>query len=132
MDYFVFRLERGADLKNSIVKFCLDNNISSGSIVSAVGCVSEVRIRKADGVNEYFEIKDYEVVSLSGTLSEDGPHIHIALSDVNLTTIGGHLLSGTIVNTTMEIVLLKFNKYTLTRKFDDNTGYKELEVRINE
>ena len=132
MDYFVFRLERGSDLKDSIMAFAQDNSISSGAIVSAVGCVSEVRIRKADGVNEYFEIKDYEVVSRSGTISEDGPHIHIALSDVNLRTIGGHLLSGTIVNTTMEIVIMKFNKYKLTRSFDEKTGYKELEVNINE
>lgn len=132
MDYFVLRLKRGSDLKQSIVQYCMDNNISSGAIVSAVGSVKEVNIRKADGVNTYFEVKDYEVVSLSGTISEDGPHLHISLSDVNLRVIGGHLMDGTIVNTTMELVIMKFNKYRLSRSFDVETGYKELEVHINE
>lgn len=132
MDYFVFRLKRGDDLKASIMQLAKDNDITSGAIVSAVGCVSEVRIRKADGVREYFEVKDYEIVSLSGTLSENGVHLHIALSDVNLKTIGGHLLDGTIVNTTCELVIMKFNKYRLTRSFDEETGYNELEVTINE
>ncbi|NLC34394.1 MAG: DNA-binding protein [Erysipelothrix sp.] len=132
MDYFVFRLERGSDLKQGIIDFCNENKIESGAIVTAVGCVSEVSIRKADGVNQYFEIKDYELVSLTGTISKDGVHLHVALSDVNLKTIGGHLLDGTIVNTTMEIVIMKFDKYTLTRSFDENTGYNELEVLMNE
>lgn len=132
MNYFVFRLKRGDDLKRSIMDFCKANDITSGAIASAVGCVSEVRIRKADGVNEYFEVRDYEIVSLSGTISEDGPHFHISLSDVNLKTIGGHLLDGTIVNTTCELVIMKFNKYRLTRSFDEETGYDELEVLSNE
>ncbi len=132
MDYFVFRLKRGDDLRGSIMDFCDANDITSGAIVSAVGCVSEVRIRKADGVNEYFEVKDYEIVSLSGTISEDGPHLHISLSDSNLKTIGGHLMLGTKVNTTCELVIMKFNKYRLTRAFDEETGYDELEVFLNE
>lgn len=132
MDYFVLRLKRGSDLKQSIVDYCTANEISSGAIVSAVGSVMEVNIRKADGINTYFEVKNYEVVSLSGTISEDGPHLHISLSDVNLKVIGGHLLDGTIVNTTMELVIMKFSKYRLTRSFDEETGYKELEVKLNE
>lgn len=132
MEYFVFRLKRGDDLRASIMEYAKKHDITSGAIVSAVGCVSEVNIRKADGVNAYFEVRDYEVVSLSGTISLDGPHFHIALSNENLVTIGGHLLDGTIVNTTMEIVLMKFNKYTLSRSFDEETGYDELEVKINE
>lgn len=132
MEYFVFRLKRGDDLKRSIMNYCEENKITSGAIVTAVGCVSEVRIRKADGVNEYFEVKDYELVSLTGTISEQGPHLHVSFSDVRLNTIGGHLLDGTIVNTTMEIVLMKFDKYRLTRSPDEETGYDELEVHVNE
>ena len=128
MENYVFRLKRGDDLKLSILDFCRENKIESGCIVTVVGCVYEVRIRKADGVSEYFETKDYEIVSLTGTISKDGAHLHIALSDNNLKTIGGHLLAGTKVNTTAEIVIMKFNNYNLTRKADSKTGYKELEV----
>jgi len=128
MEYFVFRLKRGDDLKKSIVEFSKLNNIEAGCIVTVVGSVNEIRIRKADGLSEYFETKDFEIVSLTGTISKDGAHLHIALSDKRLQTIGGHLLEGTIVNTTAEVVLMKFDKYEMTRKYDPNTGYKELEV----
>lgn len=132
MDYFVFRLKKGDDLREKIMEFADDNDIQSGAIVSAVGSVSEIRIRKADGVNEYFEVRDYEIISLSGTISKDGPHFHIGLSDEYLNTIGGHLLVGTKVKTTAEIVLMKFDKYTLSRKYDETSGYNELEVVLNE
>lgn len=129
MEYFVFRLKRGDDLKKSIVEFSKLNNIEAGCIVTVVGSVYEIRIRKADGVSEYFETRDFEIVSLTGTISKDGAHFHIALSDKRLQTIGGHLLEGTRVNTTAEIVIMKFDKYEMSRTFDPNTGYKELEVR---
>ncbi len=132
MDYYVFRLKRGDDLKLSILDFCRENNIESGCIVTVVGSVYEIRIRKADGVSEYFETKDFEIVSLTGTISKDGAHLHIALSDNRLTTIGGHLLPGTKVNTTAEVVIMKFNKYKLSRQMDPVTGYKELEVETIE
>ena len=128
METYVFRLKRGDDLKKSIIDFCQNNNIESGCIVTVVGSVYEIRIRKADGVSEYFETKDFEIVSLTGTISKDGAHLHIALADNRLVTIGGHLLEGTKVNTTAEVVIMKFNNYDLCRKFDVNTGYKELEV----
>lgn len=128
MEYYVFRLKRGDDLKKSIVNFCKDNNIEAGCIVTVVGSVYEIRIRKADGVSEYFESKNFEIVSLTGTISKDGLHLHIALSDNRLVTIGGHLLEGTKVNTTAEVVLMKFDKYEMARNYDPSTGYKELEV----
>lgn len=129
MEYYVFRLKRGDDLKKSIVEFCNTNNIEAGCIVTVVGSIYELRIRKADGASEYFETRDFEIVSLCGTISRDGAHLHIAVSDKRLVTLGGHLLEGTMVNTTAEIVLMKFDKYEMTRKFDQNTGYKELEVK---
>lgn len=128
METYVFRLKRGDDLKKSIIDFCQSNNIDSGCIVTVVGSVYEIRIRKADGVSEYFETKDFEIVSLTGTISKDGAHLHIALADNRLVTIGGHLLEGTKVNTTAEVVIMKFDNYNLSRQFDANTGYKELEV----
>lgn len=129
MECYVFRLKRGDDLKLSIIDFCKENNIDSGCIVTVVGSVYEIRIRKADGVSEFFEINDFEIVSLTGTISKDGAHLHIALSDQSMYTIGGHLLEGTMVNTTAEVVIMELDKYELSRKMDKETGYKELEVR---
>lgn len=128
--YLVFRLKPGDDLLQKIIENCVKKHLNSAAIISAVGCVKEARFRKADGKTVHQEIKDFEVTSLSGTISNDGPHIHIQLCDNKLRSIGGHLTTGTIVNTTMEIVLLNLeNEYRLTREFDESTGYDELVVK---
>lgn len=127
--YLVFRLSPGEDIYQGIIKNCVENRVKAASVVSAVGSIKELHLRKADGCSEYYEKNYFEVTSLSGTISEDGPHIHIQLSDVNLRSIGGHLLQGTIVHTTMEIVILNLEEeYNMKRSFDEATGYDELEV----
>ena len=70
----------------------------------------------------------FEIVSITGTLSEDGVHIHISVSDEYGNTIGGHLKDGCIVNTTAEIVLNIFDNIKFKREFDDKTGYDELVI----
>ena len=126
MKEHVFRLTRGNDLKLSIEKYCEDNKIQAGVILSCVGCLSEAVIRNASGVKCDKIDKDVEIVSITGTVSQNGCHIHISVSDEELKTYGGHLKDGCIVNTTAEIVILELDSYVFERKMDENTGYKEL------
>ena len=72
--------------------------------------------------------EDYEIVSATGTLSMDGCHIHVSLSDEDLNTIGGHLKDNCLVNVTAEIVLGEFDDFIFTREYDESTGYKELVI----
>lgn len=125
---YIFRLLPDQDLYEGILEYCLSQHIQSGCIVSAVGCVKVATFRKADGLSVYSEQNNFEFTSLSGTISQDGMHLHIQLCDNNLHSIGGHLLKGTLVNTTMEIVIMKLSNYQLTREFDGETGYDELKV----
>jgi predicted DNA-binding protein with PD1-like motif len=128
--YLVFRLKPDSDLYESIVTLCSENKLHTGSIISAVGCVKELTIRIADGKTIYHESCNFEVTALSGTISEEGLHLHIQVCDSNLRCLGGHLQVGTIVNTTMEIVIVNLeSEYRLTRSFDEATGYNELEVQ---
>ena len=124
----VFRLTKDADLKNSIVEYCKNNNIKAGIIGACVGCCYEVNFRLAGGENFFHNVADYEIVSMTGTISESGTHIHISFSDENGNVIGGHLSNGCFVNTTAEIVIIEIDNYKLTREFDDTTGYKELVI----
>jgi len=127
--YLVFRLLPDKDLYNGIIENCVKNNIKAGCIVSAVGCVKTAVFRKADGESIHNEVCEFEVTSLSGTISEDGIHVHIQLCDNDLRSIGGHLKEGTLVNTTMEIVIRNLaDQYVLKRGNDAITGYDELEV----
>ena len=85
------RLKRGEDLLESIRSVCKIKNIRSGVILSGVGCILRGRIRDASGVNIREITEHCEIVSLNGTVSAARCHIHIALSNEDLRTVGGHL-----------------------------------------
>ena len=46
---------------------------------------------------------DLEILSLCGTLSTDGAHLHITVANSNGAVIGGHLCCGSLVRTTAEL-----------------------------
>lgn len=123
--YHCFRLTKGSDLKKEIENYSVNNKIS-GVILCAVGCLSKLTIRLADGKSILEKEGMFEIVSVTGTLSEDGVHIHISVADELGNTIGGHLKDGCIVNTTSEIVLEIIENITFKREYDKNTGYSEL------
>ena len=120
------RLHRGDDLLLSIRKLAKQKNIAAGVVLSAVGCISEGRVRDASGVTVR-EIPDHcEIVSLNGTVSAQRCHLHIALSREDLATIGGHLCVGCIVNTTCELVIAELPGVSYGVENDPETGYDEL------
>ena len=120
------RLRRGDDLMESIKALCRKKNIAAGVVLSAVGCISEGRVRDASGVT-IREIPDHcEIVSLDGTVSAQRCHLHISLSKEDLSTIGGHLVSGCIINTTCELVIAELPGVRFGVEEDPETGYDEL------
>lgn len=126
MQEYAVRLEKGADLRASIEDICISNSFDTAIVLSGVGCVYETRFRlaKAEG---YFESKqDYEIVSITGTVSKGNAHIHIALADEKGNVVGGHLEKGCLINTTCELVLGILENYESDRPFDPNTGYDEI------
>lgn len=126
MKELAFRLEKGADLKASIEQKCLELGINTAIVLSGVGCVYEAKVRLAKAI-DYLESKqDYEIVSLTGTVSNGSCHIHISLSDEKGNVIGGHLEKGCLINTTCELVLGILEEYDSVREFDEKTGYDEI------
>ena len=110
----------------SIKSVCREKNIQAGVVLSGVGCILRGRIRDASGVN-IREIEEHcEIVSLNGTVSAQRCHIHIALSKEDLSTVGGHLCPGCIVNTTCELVLGELPGIRYGVEEDPETGYDEL------
>ena len=67
-----------------------------------------------------------EIVSLNGTVSAARCHLHIALSREDLSTIGGHLTEGCIINTTCELVIAELPGLSFGVEQDAETGYDEL------
>ena len=129
MKTLVFRILPKQDLRQEINAHCRNANVISGSILSAVGCVSKAVVRIADGITVQTKQADMEIVSLTGTITRDGDHLHILCIDIDHQPFGGHLKEGTIVNTTCEVVIADFSdEWTLHRSFDMQTGYDELTV----
>lgn len=131
MKVFAVRLKPNMDLKESLQNFVSLNNIQSGFILTAVGSLQQAKIRFAEQINSKVFNEKLEIVSVVGTLSQSGIHIHIALADKEGKTIGGHLDKGCIIYTTAEIVIGASEEFTFIRTIDEKTGFKELEILPN-
>lgn len=126
---YTFRLQPGNDLRKEIEFFVKENRILAGWIGCGIGSLTDYHIRFADQQKGSKGSGHFEIVSLAGTLSENGCHIHIGISDSEGKTIGGHLLEGNIVYTTAEIVIQSEDELAFTREKDQTTSWKELQVR---
>lgn len=120
------RLHRGDDLLKSIRALAAEHNVQAGVILSGVGCISKGRVRDASGVTVRDISEHCEIVSLNGTVSAQRCHVHIALSKEDLSTIGGHLTEGCIINTTCELVIGILDGWKIGVEEDAETGYDEL------
>jgi uncharacterized protein len=129
MRSFTFRLKPGQDLFDSIEEVVKENGIEAGCILSSVGSLTHATIRLANR-NFYNEYEGhFEIVSMTGTVSVHGSHLHVAISDGDGVTIGGHLVSGCKIYTTAEIVLAVFDDVVYKRElFENDSGYEELVV----
>src|SRR5690348_6613989 len=94
MRVLTFRLKPGWDLFDSIEEVVKENKIEAGCVLSSVGSLTHATLRLANR-NKYNEYEGhFEIVSMTGTVSIHGSHIHISISDGDGATIGGHLVSG--------------------------------------
>lgn len=135
MKIHAFRLKPGADLKAEIENFVKANNIKAGFIVTCVGGLSQACMRMAGALPDKQDIRkyegDFEITSLVGTVSTNGVHLHMAISDKEGQSFGGHLKEGTITHPTAEIVIGEDENATYTREMDEETGFPELVVNKN-
>jgi len=128
MENYTFRLTPGQDLFDSIQSFVERKGIEAGCILSGVGSLTHAELRLADGDDFTGYAGPFEIVSITGTISIHGSHLHLSISDRSGTTIGGHFESGCLIYTTAEIVLAAFNDVVYKRKFAGDSGYDELLV----
>jgi predicted DNA-binding protein with PD1-like motif len=129
MKIFAIRLKPNEDVKERLNHFVEENSIQAGFILTAVGSLKQTTIRFADQNYSHVFKQRFEIVSLVGTLSTHGLHLHISLSDRRGKTLGGHLLEGCIIYTTAEIIIGTSDDFVFLRTEDESTGYKELEIR---
>ena len=122
----VLRLLPGGDVRASLDRWAKEGQIEAASILSAVGSLTVASIRFADEKEASSLKGPFEIVALSGVISNDGSHTHIAVSDRAGKTLGGHLGQGSLVHTTLELVLGVYGEMRFLRSEDPRSGYKEL------
>ena len=128
MKNYTFRLKFGQDLFDAIESFVEEKHIEAGCVLSGVGSLTHFTLRFAN--QEVHEEGDghFEIVSITGTVSIHGSHLHISISDERGQTLGGHLVSGCVIYTTAEIVLAEFEDVIYKREHAPDSGYDELVV----
>lgn len=124
-----FRITKDKDLKKEIIKFISNNKIKSGCILTCVGHLTKAKLRMSDGKTIKDFEKEFEIVSMVGTVGNKDAHLHVSLSDINGNCIGGHLKGGCIVGVTAEVVIAEFEEYSFLRESDKDTGYDELVIK---
>ena len=122
------RLQPGDDLRRALDAWMAEQQEQAGCVISAVGSLSVAQLRFAGATEEMAIHGDLEILSLSGTLSPDGVHLHIAIADSRGTVLGGHLCAGSLVRTTAELVIGLLPEWRFSRQLDPATGFAELRI----
>jgi uncharacterized protein len=125
---YAVRLKPGDDLRRKLEEFVALHKLRAAYVATCAGSVQVAQIRFADQKDTTRLTGPFEIVSLTGTFSVDGSHLHISLSDASGRTVGGHLAEGTIVYTTAETVIGEIQGAQFRREVDPATSYKELAI----
>ncbi|MBR7087875.1 MAG: DNA-binding protein [Mogibacterium sp.] len=133
----VLRLEPGEDVLNSIQKYCEENNLTSGVMISGIGSLDgctyfdPMEIPGKPGCYGYVTPIDLpspiELTGLSGIICGDcegNPvlHIHASFADEKGNEYGGHLKEGNHVLVTVELVMAEFSGIRMNRELDPAKG----------
>ncbi len=128
METYALRLRPNQDLRHELEAFAAAHNLRAAFVLTCVGSLRHAALRLANKPDTTHYEDKFEIVSLVGTLSNDGPHLHISLSDGTGRTIGGHLQPGNLIYTTAEIVIGELGDKVFSRPIDPETTYDELEI----
>ncbi len=126
---FSFRLRPGQDLKEALDNVVREQRIEAGLVLTCVGSLTDASLRLANQEGATLYRGHFEIVSLVGTLTTKGSHVHLSVADSTGRTIGGHLMAGNKVYTTAEIVIGILPDITYSREPDTTFGYRELVIR---
>lgn len=127
-----FRLGPGTDLREGYERQVGEMGIEAGAIVTCVGSLTAATLRMADESVTRSLRGPFEIVSLVGTLSTNGCHCHMSVSDGAGRVVGGHVAYGCTIFTTAEIVVAILQDTVFERIEDAETGFRELAVGMTD
>lgn len=126
-DKIIFRVDKGEELVESIMKVCKEHSVNLGNI-TGIGATDKVKIGLFDVDKKEYHSKEleeaFEITSLLGNIStmndETYLHLHINVADANHNSFGGHLNHANISATFEGIIDIIDSK--IDRAKDENIG----------
>ncbi|RFU45168.1 PPC domain-containing DNA-binding protein [Paraburkholderia sp. DHOC27] len=123
------RLAPGDDLRITLTEALRQLGLDAAFVIQGIGSLSVAQLRFA-GADAPTELRgDLEILTLAGSISPDGAHLHMSVSDSRGQVFGGHVAAGCIVRTTAELLLALLPAHRFTREHDTATGFMELVIR---
>ena len=108
MRTIALRLHPGADLKAELLALATRERVQAGWVLTCVGSLSRVRLRLAGGAEHGTWQGPFEIVALTGTLSGDGGHLHLAAAAGVVVTGYVDRATGTIGDGSIPLVMIPF------------------------
>lgn len=89
-------LEPGADVRLSLEQMARQQQ-ATGFVLSVVGNLSQAAFQCPGRQQPTVLRGELEIITLQGTLSPEGVHLHLSFSDPDCQVWGGHLEPGTLI-----------------------------------
>lgn len=128
METFPLRLAPGADLKDALEQWLKDHRVEAAFVIAGIGSLDQSAIRYAGEPDPLPTPATLEILTLQGSISPDGAHLHMSVSDPQGRVFGGHVKPGCCIATTAEILIAILPGVRFARATDATTGYAELVV----
>ncbi|TFW24318.1 DNA-binding protein [Duganella callida] len=122
------RLNPGDDLRAAVVAALQASGHGAGFVLQGIGSLSVAQLRYAGRPQPEALRGDLEILTLAGSVSPDGAHLHMSVADAQGRVLGGHVCAGCVVRTTAELLLALLPEHRFTREHDARTGYPELQI----
>ena len=121
-------LSPGCDLRREIEQAVLAVAGQSVFVLSGIGSLTQANLRFAGAESPTLLAEPMEVLSVAGSATSQGAHLHASVSTASGQVLGGHVAYGCLVRTTAEVLLAVLPEWQLSREHDSVSGYSELAV----
>ena len=118
--FYALRLLPGQEVLSQLRAFAQQQQLHAAWIAGCTGSLTDVDLALLSG--------KFEVIALNGTLEQSGEHLHLCVSDPHGTMLGGHMMPGCTVRTTLELVIGCLEELAFSRQLCALSGYDELHI----
>lgn len=129
MNPYPLRKLPGSDPRKALESAVSEQPGGPAFVLSGIGSLIDAKLRFAGHDTATSIPGPSEILTLAGSIAENGAHLHMSISTPDGRVIGGHVVYGNTVRTTAEVLLAPLPGWVLQREPDASTGYDELVVR---